>query len=650
MAETTDIDPTGGDSLANARVNPRPAGSRSGEGKHFPPMPNQPAQFVQFEIGARFKHNGKVVEIRHCLRLDEFVVHESQSDDLLVVPRSELTPLPATPSPEPSGAIELDKVSKEQFAQATAREKATKELLRYGVLSQLDAHTLARTFGVSSRTIRRWVVRYKAQPDFTAFLDKPRGPKPGHNSLDQTVEAIIRHAVRLKLKTSGNCSVRAVRATIRADCRNIGIGAPADSTILDRIKALKANPDNLPVAVAKKVRERTQPVRGSVEVERPLEHVQIDHTLVDTHIVDPFDREDLGRPWFTVAIDTLTRVVPGFLLSLEAPSRLSVALCLRHAIFPKEAWLRQIGVAADWPVFGRMEKVFTDNAPEFISPSFKMGCERLHIKPELRPVGEPRYGGIVERLIGTLMRRLRLLPGNTYNEILKGRSPYPAASACLTLEALVAIFVNEICAYHNERHSSLRTSPLAAWKSAWRTPSGIIVPSYPADPHTIFVNLLPHATRRLSREGIHIHSLQYRSPELEPYLKPEARGVIRTDPRDISSVFADLPGDRYLQVPWVNKNWPQMSLCEWDEIRAKDHRRDKTADSEVVRLHLEANNQIIAAEAQKGKLRARRRIARAREWRKVSRSEEESLTPRPRTRLDVSTSSVDSSIAFEVLE
>jgi hypothetical protein len=78
-------------------------------------------------------------------------------------------------------------------------------------------------------------------------IDNSPGVRRGQQSLDQKVEAIIRFAVRKKLESSGNCSVRAVYEEIRGDCKAISKAAPAPSTILDRIKALKADrcPPNL---------------------------------------------------------------------------------------------------------------------------------------------------------------------------------------------------------------------------------------------------------------------------------------------------------------------------------------------------------------------------------------------------------------------
>ena len=49
-------------------------------------------------------------------------------------------------------------------------------------------------------------------------------------------------------------------------------------------------------------------------MKEPLQLMQMDHTLVDVVVVDEVDREPIGRPWLTLAIDVATRAVPGFYL------------------------------------------------------------------------------------------------------------------------------------------------------------------------------------------------------------------------------------------------------------------------------------------------------------------------------------------------
>ena len=176
-------------------------------------------------------------------------------------------------------------------------------------------------------------------------------------------------------------------------------------------------------------------VKSSYDVERKRSTSSRSfHTVADVFLVDPASRQPIGRPTLTVAIDVATRSVLGICLSLEAPSSLLVALCLEHAVFPKEVWLGTMGATVEWPMYGRMRALHSDNGKEFHSSAFRRGCDLNRIEVIYRPPATPRFGGHVERLIGTLMRRVRLLPGTSYSDLL-GRRPRRAElqSAALTL-------------------------------------------------------------------------------------------------------------------------------------------------------------------------------------------------------------------------
>jgi transposase InsO family protein len=93
-------------------------------------------------------------------------------------------------------------------------------------------------------------------------------------------------------------------------------------------------------------------VRPSPRPTKPLELVQIDHTLVDIMVVDELQRESMGRPWLTIAFDVATRVVLAFILSLNPPSATSVGLALSMAALPKDRWLKDRGLKIRWAPYG----------------------------------------------------------------------------------------------------------------------------------------------------------------------------------------------------------------------------------------------------------------------------------------------------------
>lgn len=160
-------------------------------------------------------------------------------------------------------------------------------------------------------------------------------------------------------------------------------------------------------------------LRTTTAVKAPLDIVQIDHTPVDLILVDPIERRPIGRPWVTVAIDVFSRCIAGVHVTLEAPSSTSVGLCLAHVASDKRTWLDAIDVDADWPIMGRPRCIGVDNAAEFHSEALERGCAQHDIAIAWRPLGRPQVGGVVERVIGTLMELVHSLPGTTFSNVLQ---------------------------------------------------------------------------------------------------------------------------------------------------------------------------------------------------------------------------------------
>ncbi|MDO9179626.1 MAG: transposase family protein [Agitococcus sp.] len=138
----------------------------------------------------------------------------------------------------------------------------------------------------------------------------------------------------------------------------------------------------------------------------------------------------------TVAVDVFSRCIASFHLSIEAPSATSVGLCMASVVCDKAEWLHQRGIEADWPVVGKPRRVGVDNASEFHSAVFESGCAQHDIKIEWRPPGRPHFGGIIERLIGTLMKLVHMLLRTTFSNITQCGKYDSDHMASLTLEEL----------------------------------------------------------------------------------------------------------------------------------------------------------------------------------------------------------------------
>lgn len=344
----------------------------------------------------------------------------------------------------------------------------------------------------------------------------------------------------------------------------------------------------------------------------PLQKVQIDHTVIDLIIVDERDRQPIGRPYLTLAIDVFSRCVLGIVATLEAPSAVSVGLCLAHSVCDKRPWLEGLNVEMHWPMSGKPMRLYLDNAAEFKSEALRRGCEQHGIQLDYRPIGQPHYGGIVERIIGTTMQMIHNeLPGTTFSNPAHRGDYKSEKMAILTLRDLERWLALAIGTYHDSIHSGLLQPPSARWAEGIREST---LPVISVHPKSFLVDFLPVIRRKLTRTGFVIDHIHYYSDALKPWISRRnevSTFIIRRDPRDISRIWVMEPqGQHYLEVPYRTLSHPAVTLWEQREATSKlrERGREQVDESSLFRM-IEQRRAIVGA-AQKETRKARRDNAR----------------------------------------
>ena len=323
--------------------------------------------------------------------------------------------------------------------------------------------------------------------------------------LDEGVEKIVREKIESVYLTKQRVPISYLCEHISSACREHALRAPSRSSVERRLQAMA------PFEIDRRrhgyrAAAQTHLLRPSgLTVSRPLELVEIDHTLCDVFVVsDDEHRIPLGRPWITLAIDVYSRVVTGFYLALHAPSAVSVALCLQHSVMPKKEWLVGQGINAEWPVHGLPSRILVDNGKDFRSRAFQLGCDEYGISLEHRPVRTPHFGAHVERLIGTAMQRMHLLPGTTFSRPGQRGEYASEKRAVMTLRELrrwVGVQITKW--YHARPHSGIQISPIDRWREGFgRGEDDVATPPLVADPRKLLLDFLPEETRSIGRKGI----------------------------------------------------------------------------------------------------------------------------------------------------
>lgn len=209
----------------------------------------------------------------------------------------------------------------------------------------------------------------------------------------------------------------------------------------------------------KEIRRKGQGITIGPSGEYPLHQVEVDHTPMDLLLKRPGQKP--ARPWITALIDRYSRYILGFYISFDAPSWYTVAMALRLAVVPKQAYLKSLDYdfKFDWLAFGCPDYLIMDQAPEFQCAALEWAASDLNISLDDMEAAKGSDKGKIERWLGTLQREVCLtMPGYTSPNITTRDLERAVAEIDLPeAERLVTAFI--VDKYHQRVHSSTGRKP-----------------------------------------------------------------------------------------------------------------------------------------------------------------------------------------------
>jgi putative transposase len=443
------------------------------------------------------------------------------------------------------------------FEQFLQRKNAVFPLLRMRERSSKDVEDAAAVLGESPRQVWRLINAYEKEgPRGLVSKQYLRGGKgPPHLQIDRRIEAIVDQYIHEEYLTKQRRRKIEIYdfivEHIDRDPELRGVRPPSKSYVYRKIAGLDPK-----IVLARrygaKAYDETYGGRGGEFRDKlfPLHTVEIDTTKLDVILRDSLGA--VGRPYLTVALDVYSRCVWGYHLSLLEPNAAdAVGLTIIMGVFKKDQYVRQFGLAKDWPTHGVPAQIQSDNGKDFRATMVELGCCSHNIGLLRRPVKKPRYGAYIERFFGTLNTKfIQRLPGNTFSNTLerkKGEYNPEKDPNLLTIDALERLLVKFIVLeYHETYHSELRMTPNEKWRTGIEgTP---FQPQEPPDPEIFRLDFLPCAPdqegrRTIQNGGVHFQGFAYYSPKLE-YLprfendnKTPRRYVVRYDPMDLRYLY-----------------------------------------------------------------------------------------------------------------
>ena len=500
-----------------------------------------------------------------------------------------------------SDARDITTVDEAAWTEAVARELVLRRLAGRERLDRAEVLEACRKLGVKRARLYQLLRAYRVRPVTSSLVNRPTGSRAGARRLSADVEALIDEAIQTFYRSRQKPSVNALQKEVRRLCWQNGVRAPSWHAVRARVKTIDPRDLVADREGAKAARDLFRPVPGQYSADHAFEVVQIDHTKVDLIVVDSAYRSAIQRPWLTLAIDVASRMVAGFYLSLEAPSSVSVALAIQHLVLPKQAWLSARGVEADWPTAGFPDAIHVDNGKDFLSRALLRGAEEHGIALINRPVATPHYGGHIERLIGTMMGAVHLLPGTTFSDVDE-RGDYDAeARAAMTLDELERWLALEITRYHAERHAGIGVPPRAAWDEAIaKRPVPL---RHPHDPSAFLIDFLPSVERGVRRDGVHLFGMRYWDDVLSLWAGRLDRPLrVAYDPRDLSTIFVRGPDGSRWPIRFADLRRPPITLWEHRQAQASLRERGLAlADEQLIFETIERQRALVAEAARRTK-------------------------------------------------
>lgn len=582
-------------------------------------------QHLDIQVGSFVQSNDAVCRIAQVLDFETVIGIEVESGRSIPLRVGDLRPVTEAKPADADSHRDLADIADEDWKVAEQRFAAIKPLVHETFLGRQEVERRAKEVGVNVATLYRWLQKYKAMGVVSALISKKRGWKEGKSRIpvfaDEVIEGVIKD---FYLTTQRPTATKAVTEVLRR-CQQRGIEAPHPTTIRARLAKVTEKERLRGRGFKEKAKNKFLPAAGSFpNADFPLAVVQIDHTPADIILVDDIYRKPIGRPWITLAMDVHSRMVTGYYLSFDPPSETSVAMCVAHAILPKDEWLILHKVESKWPVWGIPKTIHVDNGADFRSNNFQQSCLMYGINLEFRPVKQPRYGGHIERVLGTLLREIHDLPGTTFSSI-KDKEGYDSEKeAVMTKSEFETWLVTLICkVYHQKLHSSIGMSPQRKWEIGIfgnAEIQGIGLPSVPANRLTILLDFLPSFRRTVQTFGVTIDGITYYADVLRQWINAgdpdnpskKREFIFRRDPRDISTVwFFDPDLKQYFKVPFADQSLPSISIWEYQQAREMLKREGAKSVNEHQILHAitELRNRV---EESKEKTKKARRMSQRR--------------------------------------
>lgn len=389
---------------------------------------------------------------------------------------------------------------------------------------------------MSVSAIKRWYKKWvESGHEFTSLLHKRRGNS--HSKLTLRQRELLDEFINRIFLTPQRETRKEVHTLLSANINLINRGlksnnAPEINSIsyvtvckhiqdLDEYEVLSRRFSHLYAQNNTRLQGSTKPFT------RHLQLVQADHTQIDIYV--DIGIKNLIRPYLTLILDSYSKAILGYWLSLEPPSSDSVMNALRMAVMPKEpVWDEKTEKHYLWPMMGIPSELLLDNGADFKGLDVRLACGGLTITPTFTPPRKPYYKSQIERKFGQINKQVwNKMPGQVFKyEPKKHGLEYPH----LTFDDLNRVLSLWIVSILHQTPVQGGRTPNELWADSV-SKHGMPGTGFSDEYIRITLAKSSHKEFNLEPEGIHFNSLTYSNELLSRYRNQIKSNFPHSDPK-----------------------------------------------------------------------------------------------------------------------
>lgn len=521
---------------------------------------------------------------------------------------------------EPIVVYDVDLLTEEENELMEKRFKILKPIIN-GEIKPSDYKNYINTLSDDCKSaigslpsLYRWKKKWDATGDKRSLINTDRFTKRDYNT-DPRVVAMIKALLREEEKTGLSTTIRDKWIELKAKveehnevCDERQKLKPCSQTTVFRIvqdqtdsyAKDKSRHGNVQAELNK------NGSTSQVEVDRPLQRVEIDWTPMDVLIVDTHTSKR-KRYYLIMAIDKYSDYPLGFYICAHEPDTRAIKQCLLHAMLPK-VHLKKLypKLKHDWLAYGVPETIVVDNAKVNESLDLEEICGILGIEVQYCPVKSGHIKGTVERIFRTLNSKLlHKLPGTTFSNPQEKSDYNSEDEACITLKylyELIHLTLIELIA--NDISPELGATPAKIWQEGLREARVHRTLPYKKE-HLKLLLSTGVDTRTITNKGIEIQGQFYQSLRLQEVFdrkkrkKDESKVRLRYDMADMREVyvwddelnqyFVVYPTRNSLRRKGIDSNYP----VHYEQLHAYSYNNDQAYREFDTSIIAQTNRELV---------------------------------------------------------